>query len=60
MIYNGHFSEDAHGRENLVGTQEQHLKLNNFGSTKAFLINLFVPFRDLFVAPGAKFLKFFF
>ena len=47
-------------RGSLVGTQEQHSKFNNFGSRKAVLIILFVAFRGFFVAPGEKFLKFFF
>jgi hypothetical protein len=33
----------------LVGTEEQSLKFNNFGSGKAFLIILFVAFREFFV-----------
>jgi hypothetical protein len=44
----------------LVGSKEQHSKFNNFGSRKAFSIILFVAFREFFVAPGVKFLKFFF
>ena len=47
-------------RESLVGTEERHLKLNNFGFRKAFLIILFVTFRAFFVAPGVTFLKFLF
>ena len=47
-------------RGSLVGTQEQRLKFNNFGSRKAFLIILFVAFREFFVAPGVTFLKFLF
>ena len=34
-------------------------KFYNFGSKKAFSIILFVAFREFFVAPGVKFLKFF-
>ena len=37
-------------RGSLVGTKEQHLKFN-----KAFLIILFVVFKEFFVAPGVKF-----
>ena len=36
------------------------LKFNKFCSRKAFLIILFVTFREFFVAPGVKFLKFLF
>ena len=44
----------------LVGTYEQHLKFKNFGSRKALLIIFFVAFREFFVAPGVKLLKFLF
>ena len=47
-------------RGSLVGTKEQHLKLNNFGSRRAFLIIFFVAFREIFAAPGGKILKFYF
>ena len=36
-------------RESLVGTQEQNSKFNNLGSKEAFLIILFVAFREFFV-----------
>ena len=34
----------------LVGTQEKHSNFDNFSSKKAFLIILFVAFREFFVA----------
>jgi hypothetical protein len=44
-------------RGNLVGTQEQRSKFNNFGSRKAFLIIFYCGIWRIFVAPGIKFLK---
>ena len=39
-------------RGSFVGTQEQHSKFNNFGSRKAFILILFLAFREFLAKKG--------